>query len=63
MEEEEDKTKKESEKTKKESEKTEESEEGEEPEGIWKSAQTPKCLIVTKLKNENCAHCDQVEEA
>ena len=26
---------------------------------IRKSAQTTKCLIVTKLKNENCAHCDQ----
>ena len=30
---------------------------------IWKSAQTPKCLIVTQIKNENCADCEQGEEA
>ena len=31
--------------------------------GIWKSAQAPKCLIVTKLKNENCVHCEQGKKA
>ena len=27
-----------------------------------KSAQTTKCLIMTKLKNENCVHCDIVQD-